>query len=58
MMGWRAWRTTPVVDIKSYNYYDIVRCPRVPEWFEERWRDRKRKVYSDVAPWLGPCCQE
>jgi len=31
--GLDAWEGTPVLDIKPYNYYDIVRCPRVPEWF-------------------------
>ncbi len=57
--GLDAWSGSPVLDIKPYDYYDIVKCPRVPEWFKERWMDwKKRKRYDEIAPWLGPCCRE
>ena len=57
--GLDAWSGSPVVDIKPYNYYDIVRCPGVPEWFKERWADwKRRKKYDEIAPWLGPCCHD
>ncbi len=52
--GLDAYEGTPVLDIKPYDYYDIVRNPRVPEWFKRYWAERK-KGYDDVAPWLGPC---
>ncbi len=54
--GLDAWPGSPVLDIKPYDYYDIVKRPRVPRWFEERWREwRARKKYDEVAPWMGPC---
>lgn len=54
--GLDAWPGSPVLDIKPYDYYDIVRKPRVPDWFERRWREwRARKRYDEVAPWMGPC---
>jgi tRNA-Thr(GGU) m(6)t(6)A37 methyltransferase TsaA len=54
--GLNAWPGSPVLDIKPYDYYDIVKKPRVPEWFERRWREwRARKRYDEVAPWMGPC---
>jgi tRNA-Thr(GGU) m(6)t(6)A37 methyltransferase TsaA len=54
--GLDAWPGTPVLDIKPYDYYDIVRRPRVPAWFEERWRElSERKRYGEIAPWMGPC---
>jgi len=52
--GLDAWTGTPILDIKPYDYYDIVRDPRVPEWFKMYW-GKRAKMYSEVAPWLGPC---
>ena len=53
--GLDAWTGTPVLDIKPYDYYDIVKNPRVPRWFEERWREvSARKRYREKVPWLGP----
>ena len=57
--GLDAWTGSPVLDVKPYNYYDIVKCPRVPSWFRERWTKwMMRKEYGRIAPWMGPCCQE
>ncbi len=54
--GLDAWTGTPVLDIKPYDYYDVVRQPRVPQWLHERWEKAKReKRYDEIAPWLGPC---
>lgn len=54
--GLDAWPGSPVLDVKPYDYYDVVKRPRVPWWFEERWREwRARKRYDEVAPWMGPC---
>jgi tRNA (Thr-GGU) A37 N-methylase len=53
--GFDAWNGTPVLDIKPYDYYDIVKLPKVPKWFKEFWRERKRKGrYAEKVPWLGP----
>jgi tRNA-Thr(GGU) m(6)t(6)A37 methyltransferase TsaA len=53
--GLDAWTGTPVLDIKPYDYFDIVKKPRVPQWFVERWEQWKRRGRRDLAPWLGPC---
>ncbi len=56
--GLDAWTGTPVLDLKPYDYYDIVRNPRVPGWFMERWREFKSKWdYDRLVPWLGPCVE-
>jgi hypothetical protein len=56
LRGLDAWTGSPVLDIKPYDFYDIVRSPRVPDWFLRRWRElRRRRRYEEVAPWLGPC---
>jgi tRNA-Thr(GGU) m(6)t(6)A37 methyltransferase TsaA len=34
--GLDAFDQTPVIDIKPYDHYDIVRNPEVPEWFASR----------------------
>ncbi|MFZ8782963.1 MAG: TrmO family methyltransferase domain-containing protein [Desulfurococcaceae archaeon] len=53
--GLDAWTGTPVLDIKPYDYYDVVKNPRVPWWFKERWSEWKQKWrYEIIAPWLGP----
>ena len=57
--GLDAWTGSPVLDIKPYDYYDIVRNPRVPWWFEEKWRKwYTEKRYAETAPWMGPCSEE
>ena len=54
--GLDAWTGTPVLDIKPYDYYDIVKNPKVPWWFIDNWNQLKRKWrYEIIAPWLGPC---
>ncbi len=53
--GLDAWSGSPIIDIKPYDYYDIVKNPRVPKWFHERWlRWYKEKEYDKYVPWLGP----
>ncbi len=54
--GLDAWTGTPVLDLKPYDYYDIVKNPRVPSWFRDRWEEwRIKSGYDRIAPWLGPC---
>lgn len=56
LRGLDAWTGTPILDIKPYDYYDIVKRPRVPREFEEEWlRSYSEKSYEKHAPWLGPC---
>ena len=52
--GLDAWSGTPVIDIKPYDYYDIVCCPRIPAWMEGKWREARSR--DGVPEWLGPCC--
>ncbi|MDM7275808.1 MAG: tRNA (N6-threonylcarbamoyladenosine(37)-N6)-methyltransferase TrmO [Thermoprotei archaeon] len=53
--GLDAWTGSPVIDIKPYDYYDIVKNPRIPWWLEERWKElSEKKNYKTIAPWLGP----
>ena len=52
--GLDAWPGSPILDLKPYDYYDVVKKPRVPAWFRDKWEER-RSIYSDIAPWLGPC---
>jgi tRNA-Thr(GGU) m(6)t(6)A37 methyltransferase TsaA len=53
--GLDAWTGSPVLDIKPYDYYDIVKKPRVPSWFLDKWVDHMvSKRYSEIVPWLGP----
>jgi len=56
LRGLDAWTGTPVLDIKPYDYYDVVKRPRVPREFEEEWsRSYVEKEYGMHAPWMGPC---
>jgi tRNA-Thr(GGU) m(6)t(6)A37 methyltransferase TsaA len=56
--GLDAWSGTPVLDLKPYDYYDVVKNPRVPWWFKDRWEElRLKRDYRRVAPWLGPCVE-
>jgi len=53
--GFDAWIGTPILDIKPYDYYDIVKSPRVPEWFKRFWEEhRMMRRYGQTVPWLGP----
>lgn len=54
--GFDGWTGSPILDVKPYDYYDIVKNPRVPRWFLDRWVEwRTAKKYEVVAPWIGPC---
>lgn len=54
--GLDAWSGTPVLDIKPYDYYDVVCEPRVPHWLARKWDEwSRRHRYSEVAPWMYPC---
>ncbi|MFB6470198.1 MAG: tRNA (N6-threonylcarbamoyladenosine(37)-N6)-methyltransferase TrmO [Vulcanisaeta sp. AZ3] len=56
LRGLDAWTGTPILDIKPYDYYDIVKKPRVPWDFEEEWlRSYYGKGYASLVPWMGPC---
>ena len=56
LRGLDAWTGTPVLDIKPYDYYDVVKRPRVPREFEEEWlRSYVEKGYAEKVPWMGPC---
>ena len=48
--GLDAYPETPIIDIKPYDYYDIVRNPRVPAWFKKLWEEGR----GERATWLGP----
>ena len=53
--GLDAWPGSPVLDIKPYDYWDIVKNPRVPFWFKSLWEERSsQRRYREVVPWLGP----
>jgi len=53
--GLDAYSGSPVLDIKPYDYWDMVKKPRVPPWFKLFWKERSsRGHYAEVAPWLGP----
>lgn len=49
LRGLDAWTgTPPIIDIKPYDYYDIVKSPRVPREFEEKWfRSYVEKGYGE-----------
>ncbi len=51
--GLDAWTGTPVLDIKPYDYYDIVKNPRVNKESLIEWNSKK-ELYSQLVPWLGP----
>ena len=52
--GLDAWSGSPVLDIKPYDYYDVVKSPRVPDWFRTCWREHSAKREAANAAWLGP----
>jgi tRNA-Thr(GGU) m(6)t(6)A37 methyltransferase TsaA len=39
--GLDALDKSPVLDIKPYDYYDIIEGVRVPAWFEKIWAERR-----------------
>ncbi|MGC8606518.1 MAG: tRNA (N6-threonylcarbamoyladenosine(37)-N6)-methyltransferase TrmO [Vulcanisaeta sp.] len=56
LKGLDAWTGAPIIDIKPYDYYDIVKKPKVPREFEDEWvRSYVEKKYGEKVPWLGPC---
>lgn len=53
--GFDAYKDTPILDIKPYTYYDIIRRPRVSEWFRRYWREKSEELnYRKIYPLLGP----
>lgn len=42
VLGLDAYPDTPVLDIKPYDYYDVVEDPKVPAWFKLLWREKER----------------
>jgi len=53
--GFDAWTGSPILDIKPYTYYDIIRKPRVSKWFEKYWEEKSSKLnYKKLYPLLGP----
>lgn len=53
--GLDAWTGSPVLDVKPYDYYDVVKTPRVPQWFKRYWGQcSSDKRYDETVPWLGP----
>jgi tRNA-Thr(GGU) m(6)t(6)A37 methyltransferase TsaA len=47
--GFDAWAGSPILDIKPYDYYDIVKSARVPDWFRKFWEEHSAKRN---AAWL------
>jgi tRNA-Thr(GGU) m(6)t(6)A37 methyltransferase TsaA len=35
--GLDAWTGTPILDIKPYDYYDIIKTVKVPDWLKKHW---------------------
>jgi len=53
--GLDAWTGTPLLDIKPYTYYDIIRRPKVSDWFLKYWKEKSSKLnYREKYPLLGP----
>ncbi len=48
--GLDAYSDSPILDVKPYDYYDIVKNPRVPSWFIKLWRESEETKPS----WVGP----
>ena len=48
--GLDAYPGSPVLDIKPYDYYDIVNRVKVPRWFQKLWEERR----SERPLWVGP----
>lgn len=52
--GLDAWAGSPVLDIKPYDYYDIVKSARVPNWFRRYWEEHSDRRNAANVTWLGP----
>jgi tRNA-Thr(GGU) m(6)t(6)A37 methyltransferase TsaA len=52
--GLDAWPSSPVLDLKPYDYYDIVKSVRVSDWFRRYWEERSARRKAANATWLGP----
>jgi len=53
--GLDTWAGSPVLDIKPYDYWDMVKNPKVPSWFRLFWEERSSRNHcAENAPWLGP----
>jgi len=54
-----AWPGSPVLDIKPYDYYDVVRRPRVSPDFEAEWEAWRSRIPSiglgHLLEVIGPC---
>jgi len=44
VQGLDAIDGTPVIDIKPYDYYDLIKGVKVPAWFRKLWRERRRRI--------------
>jgi tRNA-Thr(GGU) m(6)t(6)A37 methyltransferase TsaA len=56
--GLDAWTGTPILDLKPYDYYDIIKRPRVSRDFEIEWKrnfETKRDIYEKLTKIIGPC---
>jgi tRNA-Thr(GGU) m(6)t(6)A37 methyltransferase TsaA len=52
--GLDAWNGSPVLDIKPYDYYDMVKSVRVPDWFRKYWEEHSARRKAANVTWLGP----
>lgn len=52
--GLDAWTSSPVLDIKPYDYYDIIKSVNVPDWFKRYWEEHSARRKAANATWLGP----
>ena len=41
--GLDAWTGTPILDIKPYDYYDIIKTVKVPAWWKKHWGEHYAK---------------
>jgi len=47
VVGLDAYTGTPVLDIKPYDYYDVIKQPKVPSWFEKIWVERNNNLSTE-----------
>ncbi len=51
--GLDAWTGSPVLDLKPYDFYDIVCRPSTPDYDKDSFLSKKE---SELLPeWVGPC---
>ena len=48
--GLDAWSGSPVLDIKPYDYMDVVKRPKIPKWLLDKFVESRQ-----FPEWLGPC---